>query len=108
METDGEALDPFSEDTCVGRWRLGDQEAFTDPATGRESYLRGSTRGCTTESGKVIPAGTCTLKAIDSDKYSDFVQGRASSVETEADPPHFMSGMCDWAFDKNAGANDLP
>mmetsp|Transcript_11233 Transcript_11233/g.28427 ORF Transcript_11233/g.28427 Transcript_11233/m.28427 type:complete len:99 (+) Transcript_11233:100-396(+) len=85
--------DPFSPSTCIGPYT----------GYGPDTYLQGSVQGCRTNSGKVIPAGTCTLKQIESDKYDDYLWGNATYVENEANPTPWMSAMCDWSFDKYAG-----
>ncbi|QDZ25280.1 hypothetical protein HOP50_16g78280 [Chloropicon primus] len=83
--------DPFT-GKCVGRWRDGNLEPFA--GYGMDLLLEGSTRGCQLKSGKTIPAGTCALKSIDSDKWKDHVWNASEDPKTAP----LMSGLCDWTL----------
>jgi len=88
-----DVADPFEPDNCLGRWREGSFEAYSTQV-GQPAFLVGSQKGCRTSSGKVIPAGTCTLKSISSENFYDHIYSRYLDKDTQA----FMSGMCQWTL----------
>jgi len=85
--------DPFSADNCLARWYDGKFSSYR--GYGNKVYLQGSQKGCTTHSGRVIPAGTCTLKHISSTNFNEHVWGKLEDRDL-GEP--LMSGMCDWTL----------